>query len=142
MAPELLYSTKFGLDKGVPSKEADVYALGMTVYQVLTGKWPFYPRKEMEIVHAVISGERPPKPDNAEKIGMTGVVWELLEECWREDRTKRPLISEILSRFCKLTGERQTIDSMAEATILRPDVAGNRNSVASENPSWTTASCE
>ena len=46
MAPELLYSAKFGLEKGLPSKEADIYALGMTVYQVLTGKWPFYPKRE------------------------------------------------------------------------------------------------
>jgi hypothetical protein len=38
VASELLLSTKFGLDKGIPSKEADIYALDMTVYQVLTGK--------------------------------------------------------------------------------------------------------
>jgi len=107
----------------------------------LTGKWPFYPRKEVEVMHAVICGERPPKPDNAEEIGMTEVVWELLGECWREDRTKRPLISEILTRFCKITGERQTIDPTAEVTIPRPDVASNRNSMVSENPSVTTLSC-
>jgi serine/threonine protein kinase len=38
VAPELILSTKFGLDKGIPSKEADIYALGVTVYQVLMGK--------------------------------------------------------------------------------------------------------
>jgi serine/threonine protein kinase len=39
----------------VPSKEADNYALGMTVYQVLTGKQPVFPRREAEVIHAVIS---------------------------------------------------------------------------------------
>jgi len=36
MAPELLVPTKFGLDKCTPSKEADVYAMAMAVYQVCT----------------------------------------------------------------------------------------------------------
>ena len=45
VASELL-STKFGLDKGIPSKEPDVYALGITVYQVLTGKQPFFTMME------------------------------------------------------------------------------------------------
>ncbi|KAF9789234.1 kinase-like domain-containing protein [Thelephora terrestris] len=96
MAPELLAPPKFGLDKGVPSKEADIYALGMTVYQVLTGKWPFFPKKELEIILPIISGVRPIKPENAEAIGMTEDIWNLLQETWREDRTKRPDISKIL----------------------------------------------
>lgn len=36
-APELLLPVKLCLQEAVPSKDADVYALGMTVYQVLTG---------------------------------------------------------------------------------------------------------
>ena len=110
MAPELLHSARFGLEKGVPSKEADIYALSMTVYQVLTGQWPFYPKQKMEIVVAVISGKRPPKPKNAEEIGMTGVVWELMEKCWMEDRTKRPNILQVLRKFCIMTGEGQTVE--------------------------------
>ena len=139
MAPELLLSEKFGLKKGVPSKEADIYALGMTVYQVLTGKWPFYPKREAEVMHAVIAGERPPKPENAEEIG---IVWDLLEECWREDRTKRPNISEILGRFCEITGERKSTDSTVDVAGTRPNTTGNRNSVVSQDSSSTNLSCE
>jgi len=142
MAPELLLSEKFGLEKGVPSKEADIYALGMTVYQVMTGKWPFYPKREAEVMHAVIAGERPPKPENAEEIGMTEVLWELLVECWREDRTERPIIAEILGRFCDITGERKTTDSVVEGAGPRPDSTDNRISVVSQDSSWTTLSCE
>ena len=96
MAPELFLPTKFGLERGRPSKEADVYALGMTMYQVLTGKPPFRPTRKAAIIRAVISGERPAKPEDAEEIGMTEVVWNLLRECWREDRMTRPNISDIL----------------------------------------------
>jgi hypothetical protein len=38
VASKLLLLTKFGLDKGIPSKEPDIYTLGITVYQVLKGK--------------------------------------------------------------------------------------------------------
>ena len=110
MAPELL-SNKFGLDKAAPSKEADIFALGMTIYQVLTDKAPFCQVGDAWITQAVISGERPSKPEDAHEIEMTDVVWDLLTECWREDRTERPNISDILRRFCEITGEGKTTDS-------------------------------
>jgi len=106
IAPELLLPTKFGLEKRVLSKEADVYALGMTIYQVLSGKRPFLPRRKARIMCAVISGERPAKPENAEEIGMTEVLWDLLKECWREDRTMRPNIPNTQRRLCDIAGER------------------------------------
>ena len=34
MAPELLVPSRFGLQKCVPTKGADVYAMAMTIYQV------------------------------------------------------------------------------------------------------------
>ena len=142
MAPELLLPHLFGLEKSVPSKKADIYALGMTVYQVLTGRWPFFPKRETEVIHTVVSGERPPKPDNAGEIGMTDVVWDLLGECWRGDRTMRPDVSKVLGVFCQVTGERSTVDSTIGMTAPQLDVAGNRNSFDSQNTSLMTGSCE
>jgi len=37
---------------------------------------------------------------NAEEIGMTCIVWELMEKCWREDRAKRPNVLQVLKKFC------------------------------------------
>ena len=99
MAPELLHPTKFGLEKTGPSKEADVYAFGMTMYQVLTGKRPFRPMRKAGIIRAVISGERPAKPENAEEIGMTDALWNLLRDCWQEDRITRPDIFDVFRRI-------------------------------------------
>jgi len=142
MAPELLLPDKFDLKKGVPSTEADIYALGMTVYQVLTGKWPFFPRREAEVVHAVVSGERPPKPENAEEIGITEVLWDLLRACWREDRTTRPAIAEVLGKFCEITGEGKTTDSILGGFSASRLNTGNRSSLISYSSSLTAVSRE
>jgi hypothetical protein len=86
--------------------------LGITVYQVLTGNQPVFPRREAEVIHAVVSDGRPLKPVNAEKIEMTEVAWGLLRECWREDRATRPNISNVLGTFCSITSERNITDSI------------------------------
>ena len=142
MAPELLLPNKFGLETGVPSKEADIYALGMTMYQVLTGKWPFFPKRKMEVMHAVMSGGRPPKPENAEEIGMTEVLWDLLTRCWREDKTTRPSIAEVLGKFREIIGEGKTSDSMYEEFPAPQLNTGKRSSVVSRSSSVTVVSCE
>ena len=141
-APELLHPIKFGLENGVPSKEGDIYALGMTLYQVLTSCYPFYPRREFEVIHAVIEGARPPKPKNAEEMGMTEPVWELVGECWRENRAERPTMPEILKKFCEITGETKTIDTGAEFAMPRLDTPGKHNSIVSRSPSLATFACE
>ena len=142
MAPEILLPGRFNLTKGVPSPEADIYALGMTVYHVLTGNWPFFPRREGEIVHAVVRGERPAKPENAGEIGMTEVLWDLLSACWRENRTARPAITEVLNKFCEITGEGKTTDfTFWGFSDLRVNT-GNRSSVVSQSSSLTAVSCE
>ena len=39
MAPELLVPSKFGMDKCKPTKEADIYAMAMVIYQVLAARF-------------------------------------------------------------------------------------------------------
>ena len=42
MSPELLHPEQFGSDYGRPTKESDCYALGMVIYEVLTGQPPLH----------------------------------------------------------------------------------------------------
>ena len=100
MAPELIYPTKFGLSRSQPSKEGDVYAFGMVVYEVVTGVRPFGVEgfRVEEVMCKVLDGVRPGKPENAGAIGFGGGVWGLVEACWSEDRTQRPRTGEVRQR--------------------------------------------
>ena len=139
MAPELLLPTEFGLEKGVPSKEADVYALGMTIYQVLTGKRPFLQKRKARVIRAVILGERPAKPENAEEIGMTDAAWDLLEECWREDRTMRPDISEARKSLLNIIKERKTARHQTRRSLSETIFALEGSSLSGKDSfGWST----
>jgi len=61
MAPELIHESKYGSRRSRVSKEGDIYALGMVVYEVVTGVRPFGVEniKVEEIVRQVLSGARP-----------------------------------------------------------------------------------
>ena len=62
-------------------------------------------------MHAVISGECPPKPDYAERIGVPGLVWDLLRECWREGRQSYQIFWMPRGGFATLP-VRKTADSV------------------------------
>jgi hypothetical protein len=64
--------------------------------QVLTGKSPFNYATVHECIHAIIEGVRPEKPKDAEAIGLSAALWELVQACWSEDRTRRPRIRVIV----------------------------------------------
>ena len=101
MAPELLAPARFGRAGSRPTQPADIYALGMVVYEVLTGFDPFYDLNlgPYEVVLRVSVGKRPNKPGNAEGIGFGSGTWELVQECWKTKPTKRPTIERVLQHL-------------------------------------------
>ena len=96
MAPERLVPSKFGLEDGTPTMEADIYAMAMTIYQVLTGTLPFGKRTGPEVMFQLLGGVRPSKPKNALELGLSDEVWKLLEDCWQTDRQLRPPVNDVL----------------------------------------------
>ena len=101
MAPELIHPFKFGLKCSQLSKEGDIYAIGMVVYEIVTGVRPFGLEnfREQQMVYAVLDGMRPEKPENAEAIGFGRGVWDLVERCWGEDWTQRPKTGDVRQRL-------------------------------------------
>ena len=83
------------------SKTADVFAFGMFAVEVFTGKVSFDEQKNEAAVLRISQGGRPEVPGNAQAVGLTGEMWELLESCWQQDPKKRPTMEEIVERWGK-----------------------------------------
>lgn len=58
MSPELLDPEQLYLGDGLPTKESDCYALGMVIYEVLSGQVPFAPFKVLIVIQMVTNSIR------------------------------------------------------------------------------------
>jgi serine/threonine protein kinase len=83
MSPELLIPDRFGLKESCPTRESDCYALGMVIYEVLSGQTPFGPCSIPLVIRKVLDGERPMRPQGNEGKLFTNSIWRLTELCWK-----------------------------------------------------------
>ena len=137
MAPELLYPAKFGLRSCRVSKQADVYAFGMVIYEVLTGRPPFQRTRHPEVVLIVMEGKRPRKPEKAADIGFGGGTWELVQQCWDEERGERPTVEQVSEHLQRVAGNSSIIPP-GPTTPAYSETGASAASVsvgASESPS-------
>ena len=120
MGPELLYPEKFGLKHRHPTLGSDRYAMGMVIYEVLSGQPPFSTCRDVEIIVLVLEGKRPERPRrDVGKLFADG-VWETLELCWEEQPEKRPNARQILMGL--------------EGKLCSSDLDGDAESVTDEMP--------
>lgn len=97
MSPELLYPERYDLKDSQPTKESDYYALGMVIFEVLSGKPPFAGYKGFIVTRKVIEGEHPARPAGQ---WFTDDLWETLEQCWSPQPADRPTTEAVL-KFLK-----------------------------------------
>eukprot|EP01127_Copromyxa_protea_P010865 TRINITY_DN2693_c0_g1_i1.p1 TRINITY_DN2693_c0_g1~~TRINITY_DN2693_c0_g1_i1.p1 ORF type:complete len:413 (+),score=75.11 TRINITY_DN2693_c0_g1_i1:358-1596(+) len=92
MAPEVLDQEEF-------DKSLDVYAFGLILWEIWTGKEPFNQYEEFEefFVAVCIDHERPPLPQDAPTSFRV-----LLSSCWDADRKKRPTFAEVDFRLAEV----------------------------------------
>ena len=93
MSPELLQGETRNCRL---TKLSDRYALGMVVYEVLSGHVPFHQFPTWSIFAKVIRGDRPERPQGVEGAWFAGGVWEILERCWAVEPENRPSAEEVL----------------------------------------------
>ena len=121
MSPELLNPELFGLKESRPTKQSDCYALGMVLYEVLSGQIPFTPSTAPVVIRMVLEGERPGRPQGDEGSLFTDAIWGVLERCWKprpSDRTRVEAV--LLSLGGDPCSSRLTCSSMGEDLEVVP----------------------
>ncbi|KAF8206954.1 kinase-like domain-containing protein [Mycena galopus ATCC 62051] len=89
-APELLRSPEAQNHFG-----SDIYAFACICYQILSGKPPYFEVKnDLLVAFQVPSGLRPTRTET-----ISNVLWSLLEDCWHEEPTRRPGVTQIIERL-------------------------------------------
>jgi serine/threonine protein kinase len=70
------------------TRHSDVYALGMTILEVFTGKAPYHHRRyDTVVILDIIRGTLPPRP--GPDLVSDG-LWALLSSCWQARPENRP----------------------------------------------------
>ncbi|KAJ8582953.1 kinase-like protein [Rhizopogon salebrosus TDB-379] len=84
-APERFGSHGVGAIPYSPTTQSDVYSVGGVVYQILTGRPPYYEKSRSKVPIEILNGNRPSRPPG--NIIDDG-YWELIQKCWSlpEDR--------------------------------------------------------
>jgi len=104
MSPEILNPDLFGFKNSQPTKEADCYALGMVILEVLSGRPPFAPDKDFVVMRKVIDGERPGRPEGPEGAWFTDELWWMLGMCWATHPDRRPSVQAVLECLERVSG--------------------------------------
>ncbi|CUA71091.1 Tyrosine-protein kinase SPK-1 [Girardia tigrina] [Rhizoctonia solani] len=90
-APELIE------ESNPQNEKSDVYALGMTLYEVMTSQLPYYGKSDVLVILLVVQKREPPErpesiPDGHETMDK---LWELLLRCWSFEPMTRPSAVEV-----------------------------------------------
>ncbi|KAJ6485462.1 kinase-like domain-containing protein [Mycena vitilis] len=96
MAPELLAGSS-------PEMPSDIYAFGMTIYELYTDKDPHSGIAQSDFDELVFKQRiRPSRPDVEAAPRLNDDVWTLAEQCWLHDPKARPLVGTILERVATM----------------------------------------
>ena len=91
MSPERIAPDRFGLKNSRPTISSDCYALGMVVYETISGNFPFHKDADLTVSMKIAEGKRPPRG-----VKFTKSLWETLEWCWASKPNDRPSIEDVL----------------------------------------------
>ena len=89
-SPELLDQ------KGRPTRESDCYALGMVIYEVLSGHTPFGTNEPCLILPDVLGYKHPERPRGEGGKLFADAIWDLLGLCWRIVPNERANARDVL----------------------------------------------
>ena len=96
MSPELLDPEQFGLTESRPTTQSDCYALGMVIYEVLSGCTPFSTDRPHIIPLKILRGDRPERPQGEAGKLFTDPIWDTVKHCWKAEPSERITAKNVL----------------------------------------------
>ena len=91
MSPERIAPEQFGFENGRPTIASDCYALGMVIYETISGNPPFYKHTDFQVYMKIVKGEQPRRG-----VRFTEDLWKMLKRCWTVQPGSRPGIEDVL----------------------------------------------
>jgi len=131
MGPELLDPETFGLTNSEPTKKSDCYALGMVMFEVLSGHAPFPGCKGAVVIDKVMGGEHPRRLRGARGLWFTDDIWEMIKRCWSHQPDHRPGVEAML----------ECLERVSAAWHPPSPMVGDGVQVDSDDESCSTVTC-
>ncbi|CUA77044.1 Kelch repeat-containing protein 2 [Saccharomyces cerevisiae S288c] [Rhizoctonia solani] len=89
-APEII-------NGGAKSRASDIYALGMVIYETISGVIPYAEVNDAEVMLKLVKREVPSRPESYLPSGVEHFdnFWTMLTKCWAYDPAERPTAKDI-----------------------------------------------
>ena len=106
LAPEVIEMAGTGVSSAV-----DIWALGCTVVELLTGKPPYYDLPAMSALFHIVADECVPLPD-----GISPALRDFLNDCFRKEPTFRKTATELMQHHWIMRHVTAAVPTFAVAT--------------------------
>lgn len=118
MAPEIIEM------KGGQSPACDIWSVGCTVIELLTGKPPYFDLPQMTALFKIVQDDLPPLPDF-----ISAPCEDFLRECFQKDPIRRPPAEKLLKHAwlkdaAKSILEAEANDKAAAGAVMKPSGVG------------------
>ena len=104
------------------NKKLDIYAFGITIWEILTGKWPFDGCTEAMVIFGVRERQRPDLSEiptvTENEYQSNKIIVQLMKKCWHQDPQERPEFAEILDQLQPLMAESER-DAIKEVPQIK-----------------------
>ncbi|XP_077464571.1 ephrin type-A receptor 2 isoform X1 [Stigmatopora argus] len=128
-APEAIAYRKF-------TSASDVWSFGIVMWEVMAfGERPYWDMSNHEVMKAINEAFRLPAP-----MDCPSAVYQLMLQCWLQDRSKRPRFGDIVSLLDKLLRSPESLKAIADfdprVSIRLPSFSGSDGSPFRSVPEW------
>ncbi|CAB1353392.1 unnamed protein product [Coregonus sp. 'balchen'] len=128
-APEAIAYRKF-------TSASDVWSFGIVMWEVMAfGERPYWDMSNHEVMKAINEAFRLPAP-----MDCPSTVYQLMLQCWLQDRSKRPRFPDIVNILDKLLRSPESLKTIADfdprVSIRLPSTSGCDGSPFRSVPEW------